>query len=87
MGKYPPSELSLDHVHPRSKGGRLTWTNTVCACLNCNLKKGSHTIEDLHRLGMKLRNIPRIPTQHELQLKSKTFRKAQTHPDWENYLI
>jgi len=38
--KYPTSELSLDHVIPRSMGGKSVWTNMVCACTDCNVKKG-----------------------------------------------
>jgi 5-methylcytosine-specific restriction endonuclease McrA len=34
-------ELTLDHVHPKSKGGENTWTNLVTACRKCNVKKGS----------------------------------------------
>lgn len=33
--------LTLDHVHPQSKGGRNTWCNLVTACMGCNQKKGS----------------------------------------------
>jgi hypothetical protein len=33
--------LTLDHVHPQSKGGRNTWCNLVTACMVCNQKKGS----------------------------------------------
>lgn len=40
-GKSPPlSELSLDHVIPRSQGGKTTWENLVCCCIYCNRKKG-----------------------------------------------
>ena len=42
-GRYPTSELSLDHVHPRSQGGESTWTNLVCACTRCNARKGGRT--------------------------------------------
>jgi len=38
--KFATSELSLDHVVPRSQGGRATWENIVCACLKCNVRKG-----------------------------------------------
>jgi len=37
------SELSLDHVVPRSRGGNATWANIVCCCTDCNLKKGGRT--------------------------------------------
>ncbi|MEX0886303.1 MAG: HNH endonuclease [Phycisphaeraceae bacterium] len=44
-GRYPTSELSLDHVHPRSQGGVSSWTNLVCACTRCNARKGGRTPE------------------------------------------
>jgi 5-methylcytosine-specific restriction endonuclease McrA len=42
-GKYPSSELSIDHVIPRSIGGKSVWENVVCACTECNVKKGNRT--------------------------------------------
>ena len=41
--RYPTSELSLDHVVPRSQGGESSWTNLVCACTRCNARKGGRT--------------------------------------------
>jgi len=41
--KFPMSELSLDHVHPRSQGGETTWENIACCCVKCNVKKGGRT--------------------------------------------
>ena len=41
--RFPTSELSLDHVMPRSRGGKATWENIVCACLKCNVRKGGRT--------------------------------------------
>ena len=38
--KFPTSELSLDHVVPRSQGGMSTWENIVCACVDCNVTQG-----------------------------------------------
>jgi 5-methylcytosine-specific restriction endonuclease McrA len=37
------SELNLDHVVPRSLGGKSTWENVVCSCLDCNRRKGGRT--------------------------------------------
>ena len=78
--------LSLDHLVPRSKGGKLTWLNTVTACNGCNFKKGNTLPEDLPKLGMKLRNLPRIPSCAELQYKAKKFSRTQTHPHWEHFI-
>ncbi|MEM0914129.1 MAG: HNH endonuclease [Planctomycetota bacterium] len=43
---FPSSELSLDHVIPRSQGGGATWENLVCCCVGCNSKKGGRTPEE-----------------------------------------
>ena len=37
------SQLNLDHVIPRSLGGRTTWENMVCCCVDCNRRKGGRT--------------------------------------------
>ncbi len=49
--KFPTTELSLDHVVPRSRGGRMTWTNIVCCCVDCNVHKGGRLPREA---GMKL---------------------------------
>ena len=56
--RYPTSELSLDHVLPRSMGGKTTWDNIVCACVKCNVKKGGRPPAQAH---MKLINKPVKP--------------------------
>ena len=46
--KFPTSELSLDHVVPRTMGGANSWDNLVCACTRCNSRKGGQTpVQDL----------------------------------------
>lgn len=54
----PRSELNLDHVMPRSQGGKTTWENVVCSCVPCNLKKGGRTPE---QAGMALLKKPARP--------------------------
>lgn len=41
--RFPTTELSLDHVVPRSQGGDTSWENIVCACVKCNVRKGGRT--------------------------------------------
>lgn len=41
--RFATSELSLDHVTPRSQGGQSTWENLVCCCVRCNARKGGRT--------------------------------------------
>ena len=43
--RYPTSELSLDHIRPRSQGGQSLWENLVCCCVSCNSRKGGRTPE------------------------------------------
>ncbi len=51
-------DFTVDHIIPRSRGGKSTWGNTVCACPQCNQRKGNHTP---HEIGMSLRWEPKIP--------------------------
>ena len=58
-GKHKPtSELSLDHVIPRTRGGKTAWENVVCACVKCNVKKGGRPPREA---GMKLITRPVKP--------------------------
>jgi len=56
--KFPTNELSIDHVVPRSRGGKSVWTNVVCACTRCNSKKGGRLLSEA---GMKLTREPVRP--------------------------
>ena len=89
LEEFPNKYLSLDHVIPRCKGGKLTWTNTVTACYTCNGKKGHTLPEDLPKLGMRLRTQPKTPTFYEIQFKARMMKKATTnlHPHWTDYVL
>jgi 5-methylcytosine-specific restriction endonuclease McrA len=49
---------TIDHVLPRSRGGRDSWTNTVAACGGCNQRKGDRTPAEAR---MPLRVGPAAP--------------------------
>ena len=51
--RFPTSELSLDHVMPRSRGGDTSWENVVCSCVKCNVKKGGRTPQEAHMALIK----------------------------------
>lgn len=56
--RFPTTELSLDHVIPRTMGGKATWANLVCSCVECNVKKGGRMPKQAH---MKLITKPVKP--------------------------
>jgi len=58
---FPTSELSIDHVVPRSLGGVDRWDNLVCACVRCNARKGGRTPDQAH---MKLQRPPKQPRRN-----------------------
>ena len=45
-GDFATNELTFDHVVPRSRGGRTSWTNVVTACSPCNLLKGNRLLRE-----------------------------------------
>lgn len=78
--KHPTTELSLDHVVPRSRGGQSTWENIVCCCLKCNIRKGGRTPEEAH---MKLQTVPRKPRRNPvISIKLADGRYAS----WKQFL-
>lgn len=77
----PSSQLTYDHVVPRSKGGKTSWTNVVTACIRCNLKKGNKL---LHQVNFKLLKEPREPRW--LPVFSPTLRPESAPEVWQDYL-
>lgn len=59
--RCPTSELSLDHVLPRSQGGQSSWANLVCCCVACNARKGGRTPSEAR---MVLVRAPLKPRRH-----------------------
>src|SRR3954454_3963082 len=73
------SQLTVDHVIPRSKGGPSSWDNIVASCAPCNRRKGDH---HLHNVDMRLRRAPRAPGPHVfIQVASPTIPQS-----WRQYL-
>jgi HNH endonuclease len=59
---YRTNDLTSEHVHPQSKGGKTSWTNLVTACKPCNMRKGNRTPEQAR---MPLLYVPYTPNLHE----------------------
>jgi hypothetical protein len=57
---------TVDHIVPRSRGGKDTWLNTVAACARCNQAKGDLSFTDA---GMRLLVEPAVPTWAQVRRK------------------
>jgi len=60
--EFNDSRLTIDHVIPRSRGGKNTWMNTVSACKPCNVKKADRTPEEAK---MHLIYVPYAPSMFD----------------------
>lgn len=69
---------TVDHVYPASRGGRLTWVNTVAACKPCNNAKGDRTPEEA---GMRLRWQPWRPDLNGYLQRQVWAKQAQYELD------
>lgn len=78
----PPSQLTLDHVIPRSQGGKSAWENLVACCHPCNNRKGDRTPE---KAGMKLLRQPRPFNLHTSRHLMRLM--AHDHTRWRKYLF
>ncbi len=58
-GEKTKNKLTIDHVIPKSKGGKNTWQNLVTCCKSCNIKKDDKTLDEVN---MMLNTVPYRPT-------------------------
>ncbi len=75
-----PKERTIDHVIPKSRGGKTVWTNVVLCCKKCNLKKGDRTPEEA---GLKLIKQPKTPKWQALILEEFPKHKKES---WKVFL-
>lgn len=60
--EFTHTKLTIDHIHPRSKGGKNIWTNCITSCKSCNTRKGSRTLD---QAKMHLLFVPYAPNVFE----------------------
>ena len=77
------SELTFDHLLPRSKGGKTDWNNVVTACSSCNVQKGGRLYDNSE---MSLQQIPYQPSTEDLHRNGKNFPPNFLHKSWIDYL-
>ncbi len=58
---FEATQLTRDHVIPRSKGGPNTWMNCVSACRACNAEKADRSVYDFRPLIY----LPYVPNRFE----------------------
>ena len=78
--RLQPGEGNIDHVLPRSRGGRSSWDNCVLADKRVNHRKGNRTPDEA---GLKLVRAPQQPRE----MPATAFiRNTHAIPDWEMFL-
>jgi hypothetical protein len=73
--------LTIDHVIPKSRGGKETWENMVVCCARCNNRKGDR---HLNETGMKLKGMPYRPSS---SLYLHMTRIANVPRSWYEYFF
>ena len=76
--RLPAAKLTLDHVIPKSRGGRTSWENLVACCFACNNRKGNRTPSEA---GMELARMPLPFSIHA------RHRSAAADAVWNRYLF
>jgi 5-methylcytosine-specific restriction endonuclease McrA len=72
------SDFTVDHILPKSRGGKDQWTNTACACYFCNHRKGDRLP---HEVGMRLAWEPKTPRTSYLVIAVGSGTEA-----WKQYI-
>lgn len=70
---------TIDHIRPRSRGGKNEWTNVVACCRLHNFQKGDRLLEEI---GWRLRHEPRAPDGPWWRWRNL----GETDPSWTDYL-
>ena len=79
--RFTRSELSIDHIIPRSRGGQDTWENLVLACTACNLKKRDRTPEEAQMPLIKKPVAPRWLPRFESPLPKEELHSWKRFVD------
>lgn len=77
--RFPRKLLTIDHVLPRSHGGKTTYSNVTTACGPCNTRRGND-------VRIRPSNAPYRPTMNQLIKNMRQFPMTIPHPAWNLYL-
>jgi 5-methylcytosine-specific restriction endonuclease McrA len=70
-------QLTIDHVMPKSRGGKNEWTNLVACCFKCNLKKSNRTPEEAKMTMKHSPYVPQITVDNVILTKAWSEYKKQ----------
>jgi 5-methylcytosine-specific restriction endonuclease McrA len=79
LNMFHRSKLTLDHVLPKSLGGKRSFMNFVAACAPCNTRRGND-------VSIQPANLPRKPNYHELVSIRRTMPLIIPHASWNEFL-
>lgn len=79
---FSSKELTVDHIIPKSRGGKFSWQNLVTSCVKDNNKKGSRTPDEAN---MKLLYHPRVPSKMEI-LKDIVNSNSECFEIWSKFM-
>ena len=74
------NSMTIDHIMPKNKGGKDSWSNLVAACSKCNTKKGNDLLETMQ---MKLLKKPKKPNY---LFYFKQYINKDVQDSWKEYL-
>jgi 5-methylcytosine-specific restriction endonuclease McrA len=72
--------LTIDHIIPKSRGGKSSWKNCVCASKSVNRIKANKTPEEA---GLELLHVPKEPINYTA---IEYYFIKDKHPDWTDYI-
>lgn len=91
--QFPESELTYDHLVPRSRGGKTTWENILTACVECNAIKKDQDANFSGRKGYRAQDgrlrplkLPYRPTTAELMRAGLEFLPSHIKEDFGSWL-
>lgn len=79
------NEVTLDHIHPKSKGGSNDWLNLVSACQTCNCKKADELLHNIR--DMELSVQPFIPRRTSILYRLDAYEIENMPEFWKHFFV
>ena len=76
---FEKKDLTIDHIIPKSKGGKTSWDNVTTSCKSCNISKADKILEKLPEAT--------VPTFRDLLKGQEVSIKDKIIKDWEECIV